>query len=98
MSKEILVIHSRINGFRRAGFEFSATEPLRLKRSDLKPDQIEALTNEPGLIVFYEDDVEPSEERIQKIKQKQEEDREAEAKVKAEKEAEAKKLKEQKAK
>lgn len=51
-----LTIKSKRDGFRRAGIAFSATEATVLQKKDLKKEQIEALKEDPNLLVIDADD------------------------------------------
>ena len=50
-----LKIKAQVDGFRRAGHAFSSTEEKTLLLSDLSKEQVEALKNEPKLLVVETD-------------------------------------------
>lgn len=55
MSKKLKVIAKR-DGFRRAGFAFSATQETVLDTADLTKEQIKALKEEVNLVVIEVED------------------------------------------
>ena len=46
-----LYILAKRDGFRRAGIAFSDKQPTEIDTSTLKPEQIEAIKNDPNLVV-----------------------------------------------
>ena len=93
MGKKLKVIAKK-DGFRRAGYAFSATKETVLDVDKLEKGQVEALKTETNLVVIEVDDADIKKAEAEKKKAEEEAKKEAEAaKRKAEeaakKEAEA---------
>ena len=51
MSKDTISVKASKEGYRRAGYAFSATKAISIPLEDLTKEQIKALKNDPNLVV-----------------------------------------------